>query len=31
MRDRADGVGGSLSVQSEPGRGTVVEMEVPGG
>jgi signal transduction histidine kinase len=31
MRDRAAGVGGSLSVQSEPGEGTVVEMEVPGG
>jgi signal transduction histidine kinase len=31
MRDRADGVGGSLTVQSEPGKGTVVEMEVPGG
>ncbi|WP_329370754.1 GAF domain-containing sensor histidine kinase [Streptomyces sp. NBC_00669] len=31
MRDRADGVGGSLSVQSEPGKGTVIEMEVPGG
>ncbi|MYS22733.1 MULTISPECIES: GAF domain-containing sensor histidine kinase [unclassified Streptomyces] len=31
MRDRADGVGGRLTVQSEPGRGTVIEMEVPGG
>ncbi|BBA96531.1 putative two-component system sensor kinase [Actinacidiphila reveromycinica] len=31
MRDRADGVGGALSVRSEPGRGTVIEMEVPGG
>ncbi|HEY5832548.1 GAF domain-containing sensor histidine kinase [Streptomyces sp.] len=31
MRDRADGVGGSLTVQSEPGKGTVIEMEVPGG
>lgn len=31
MRDRASGVGGSLTVQSEPGKGTVIEMEVPGG
>ncbi|MFP8964579.1 GAF domain-containing sensor histidine kinase [Streptomyces nanhaiensis] len=31
MRDRADGVGGTLRVDSEPGRGTVIEMEVPGG
>ncbi|WP_404815775.1 GAF domain-containing protein [Streptomyces thermolineatus] len=31
MSDRAAAVGGSLTVQSEPGRGTVVEMEVPGG
>ncbi|MFP8907989.1 GAF domain-containing sensor histidine kinase [Streptomyces atacamensis] len=31
MRDRADGVGGTLRVESEPGRGTVIEMEVPGG
>ncbi|MFJ5214713.1 GAF domain-containing sensor histidine kinase [Streptomyces sp. NPDC088354] len=31
MRDRADGVGGALTVESAPGRGTVVEMEVPGG
>ncbi|HEX5567269.1 MAG TPA: GAF domain-containing sensor histidine kinase [Streptomyces sp.] len=31
MRDRASGVGGTLRVESEPGRGTVVEMEVPGG
>ncbi|WP_037905849.1 GAF domain-containing sensor histidine kinase [Actinacidiphila yeochonensis] len=31
MRDRADSVGGRLAVQSEPGKGTVVEMEVPGG
>jgi signal transduction histidine kinase len=31
MRDRAAGVGGSLAVQSEPGKGTVIEMEVPGG
>ncbi|WP_031510499.1 GAF domain-containing sensor histidine kinase [Streptomyces megasporus] len=31
MRDRANGVGGTLTVESEPGKGTVVEMEVPGG
>jgi signal transduction histidine kinase len=31
MRDRASGVGGTLTVHSEPGKGTVVEMEVPGG
>lgn len=31
MRDRASGAGGSLTVQSEPGEGTVIEMEVPGG
>ncbi|WP_101254450.1 GAF domain-containing sensor histidine kinase [Streptomyces barkulensis] len=31
MRDRADGVGGTLRVDSEPGGGTVIEMEVPGG
>ncbi|WP_069465830.1 GAF domain-containing sensor histidine kinase, partial [Actinacidiphila rubida] len=31
MRDRADGVGGRLAVESEPGKGTVIEMEVPGG
>lgn len=31
MRDRASGAGGNLSVRSEPGRGTTVEMEVPGG
>ncbi|ARF54678.1 GAF domain-containing sensor histidine kinase [Streptomyces gilvosporeus] len=31
MRDRAGGVGGKLTVTSEPGRGTAVEMEVPGG
>ncbi|MHC5908196.1 GAF domain-containing sensor histidine kinase [Streptomyces sp. S6] len=31
MRDRAGGVGGSLTVTSEPGQGTVIEMEVPGG
>ncbi|WP_455357432.1 GAF domain-containing sensor histidine kinase [Streptomyces sp. SYSU K217416] len=31
MRDRASGVGGTLRVESEPGKGTTIEMEVPGG
>ncbi|MFD8387515.1 histidine kinase [Streptomyces sp. NPDC059679] len=31
MRDRAGGVGGRLAVESAPGKGTVIEMEVPGG
>ncbi|MEU8033722.1 GAF domain-containing sensor histidine kinase [Streptomyces sp. NPDC049099] len=31
MRDRASGVGGALSVESAPGKGTTIEMEVPGG
>ncbi|GHB34993.1 hypothetical protein GCM10010347_00120 [Streptomyces cirratus] len=31
MRDRAAGVGGRLEVRSEPGAGTTIEMEVPGG
>ncbi|MGW3957294.1 GAF domain-containing sensor histidine kinase [Streptomyces sp. NPDC004752] len=31
MRDRASGVGGTLTVESEPGKGTTIEMEVPGG
>jgi signal transduction histidine kinase len=31
MRDRAHAVGGRLTVRSEPGKGTVIEMEVPGG
>ncbi|MFE3584317.1 GAF domain-containing sensor histidine kinase [Streptomyces vinaceus] len=31
MRDRAGGVGGRLTVHSEPGAGTTIEMEVPGG
>ncbi|MEV6021480.1 GAF domain-containing sensor histidine kinase [Streptomyces sp. f51] len=31
MRDRASGVGGTLTVESAPGKGTVIEMEVPGG
>ncbi|MEU8653025.1 GAF domain-containing sensor histidine kinase [Streptomyces sp. NPDC048737] len=31
MRDRAGGVGGSLTVQSAPGKGTTIEMEAPGG
>ncbi|GAT80638.1 diguanylate cyclase [Streptomyces sp. F-3] len=31
MRDRASGVGGRLTVESAPGKGTTIEMEVPGG
>ncbi|MEV7246307.1 GAF domain-containing sensor histidine kinase [Streptomyces sp. NPDC003236] len=31
MRDRAGGVGGTLTVHAAPGRGTTIEMEVPGG
>ena len=31
MRDRAAGVGGTLRIESAPGRGTVVVLEVPGG
>ncbi|MET7651480.1 GAF domain-containing sensor histidine kinase [Streptomyces sp. NPDC005486] len=31
MRDRASGVGGTLTVQSAPGKGTTIEMEAPGG
>ncbi|WP_369367500.1 GAF domain-containing sensor histidine kinase [Streptomyces sp. CG4] len=31
MRDRASGVGGTLTVDSVPGKGTTIEMEVPGG
>ncbi len=31
MRDRASGVGGGLTVDSAPGKGTTIEMEVPGG
>jgi signal transduction histidine kinase len=31
MRDRANGIGGTLTVDSAPGKGTVIEMEVPGG
>ncbi|MFG2379029.1 GAF domain-containing sensor histidine kinase [Streptomyces sp. NPDC048504] len=31
MRDRTNGVGGKLTVQSAPGKGTTIEMEVPGG
>ncbi|WP_328945373.1 GAF domain-containing sensor histidine kinase [Streptomyces sp. NBC_00250] len=31
MRDRASGVGGSLTVTSASGEGTTIEMEVPGG
>lgn len=30
MRDRAAAVGGRLSLESAPGKGTVVELEVPG-
>jgi signal transduction histidine kinase len=31
MRERAGGAGGTLRVESAPGQGTVIEMEVPGG
>lgn len=31
MRDRAAGVGGRLTVESAPGEGTTITMEVPGG
>ncbi|GAA3369670.1 hypothetical protein GCM10020367_13290 [Streptomyces sannanensis] len=31
MRDRASGAGGTLRVESAPGKGTTIEMEVPGG
>ncbi|MFF9452386.1 GAF domain-containing sensor histidine kinase [Streptomyces flaveolus] len=31
MRDRANGAGGTLTVESAPGKGTTIEMEVPGG
>ncbi|MQS40065.1 GAF domain-containing sensor histidine kinase [Streptomyces katsurahamanus] len=31
MRDRASGIGGKLTVQSAPGKGTTIEMEAPGG
>ncbi|MFC8199436.1 GAF domain-containing sensor histidine kinase [Streptomyces sp. NPDC057298] len=31
MRDRTNGVGGTLRVESAPGEGTTIEMEVPGG
>ncbi|MGX1884151.1 GAF domain-containing sensor histidine kinase [Streptomyces sp. NPDC055287] len=31
MRDRAGGAGGRLTVESAPGKGTMIEMEVPGG
>lgn len=30
MRDRAAAVGGTLSLESAPGKGTVIELEVPG-
>ncbi len=31
MRDRSSGAGGTLTVESAPGKGTTIEMEVPGG
>ncbi|MET7703828.1 GAF domain-containing sensor histidine kinase [Streptomyces sp. NPDC005485] len=31
MRDRSSGVGGILTVESAPGEGTTIDMEVPGG
>lgn len=31
MSDRAGGVGGRLTVESQPGEGSVIELEVPGG
>ncbi len=31
MRDRAAAIGGALTVESAPGKGTLIEMEVPGG
>jgi signal transduction histidine kinase len=31
MRDRAGGIGGSLTVESVPGKGTTIELEAPGG
>jgi signal transduction histidine kinase len=31
MRDRTNSVGGTLTVESAPGKGTTIEMEVPGG
>ena len=31
MRERADSVGGRLSVHTQEGKGTVIELEVPGG
>ena len=30
MRDRAAAVGGTFTLESAPGKGTLVEMEVPG-
>ena len=31
MRERADSVGGRLTVHTQEGTGTVIELEVPGG
>ncbi|WP_329215934.1 GAF domain-containing sensor histidine kinase [Streptomyces sp. NBC_01485] len=31
MRDRASGIGGTLTVHSAPGKGTTIELEAPGG
>jgi signal transduction histidine kinase len=31
MRERADSVGGRLTVRTDPGEGTEIELEVPGG
>jgi signal transduction histidine kinase len=31
MRERAESIGGILTVRSAPGQGTVVELEIPGG
>jgi signal transduction histidine kinase len=31
MRERADSVGGRLTVRTRPGEGTLIELEVPGG
>ncbi|MER6926174.1 diguanylate cyclase, partial [Streptomyces spiralis] len=31
MRDRSNGAGATLTVESAPGKGTTIEMEAPGG